>query len=479
MWMDCTCLGVPIENLHRKLLKYCSRNPSFIQVIIESRESAFTLESQIEEIRDLIMRLSGTVQGTSNNVPLASYNPNSSPRWDSLRIQLPKLQLPAFYGDPLKWIEFWDAFEAAVHRQDIPPVQKFSYLLSNLRGSAYKAIEGIAVTNATYNDAIEILKNRFGDNKVIKRGLYSQLKAMPKSTSKTLDLRHTLENIERITRQLKSLREDLEQPALMMLILEKLPTDILIKLGEMKPAHKEWTVDLLSHNLNEIIRNKEEAYQISNFEHKSQKNSGFECLLNRNNPKKDERKVETTAAAVDVSCASVTNENPADIATRFTDSSGFNNELWLHGPQWLMTHEWPIESIDPKDITVEYSSQLLEEDTTLLEEDRHEEEEDEHVPVELNSTQKLIKYWKETQETLKVIMMKICIICKEKTHAWCHCPSNKSDQEKFCFICKKVTHNHVLCGYNKKKSATLLKKVLNKEAMKLLLKHADDMSKNE
>jgi len=150
------------------------------------------------------------------------------------KIHLPKLQLPIFYGDPLKWVEFYDSFESSVHSQNIPDVQKFNYLLSTLRGSAHKALEGISVTNSNYLEALGILKKRYGDQNVIKRYLYSELRNIPPSSPKTPDLRRTLESIDRICRQLSFLGENLEQQNLTMLILEKLPQNILIELGKMK-----------------------------------------------------------------------------------------------------------------------------------------------------------------------------------------------------------------------------------------------------
>jgi len=134
--------------------------------------------------------------------------------------------------------------------------------LSTLRGSAHKAIEGISVTNANYSKALAILTKRYDDQNIIKRHLYSELRNNPPSSPKTPDLRKTLESIDRVCRQLSSLGEDLEQQTLTMLILEKLPQNILIELGKMKIFNENWHVDSLREALNSIIMIKEEAYQI-------------------------------------------------------------------------------------------------------------------------------------------------------------------------------------------------------------------------
>lgn len=83
--------------------------------------------------------------------------------WNSLL----KLQLPTYCGEPSKLSKNWYAFEAAVHNQG--HVQKCSYLLSTLKGSVCKAIEGLAIPNANYLSAVYILKQRFGDINVIKQ----------------------------------------------------------------------------------------------------------------------------------------------------------------------------------------------------------------------------------------------------------------------------------------------------------------------
>jgi len=38
---------------------------------------------------------------------------------NSMKMKLPKLNLPNFDGDILRWQEFWDMYNSAVHEQDI------------------------------------------------------------------------------------------------------------------------------------------------------------------------------------------------------------------------------------------------------------------------------------------------------------------------------------------------------------------------
>ena len=60
---------------------------------------------------------------------------------------LPKLNLPKFDGNILKWQEFWDVYKSAVHEQELSEVTKFNYLKGLVRGAAATVISGISVTN--------------------------------------------------------------------------------------------------------------------------------------------------------------------------------------------------------------------------------------------------------------------------------------------------------------------------------------------
>ena len=83
-------------------------------------------------------------------------------------LKLPKLELPKFDGDVLKFQNFWDQFEAAVLDNDnVPAFQKFTYLRSVLEGVAYHTIEGFEVTGANYQHAVDALKHRFGRKRII------------------------------------------------------------------------------------------------------------------------------------------------------------------------------------------------------------------------------------------------------------------------------------------------------------------------
>ena len=73
-------------------------------------------------------------------------------------IKLPKLDLPCFTGDVLKFMTYWDQLKCAMHEnQELSEVQKFTHLRSTLKGSALHAIEGFEVTVAIYEHAVAVI----------------------------------------------------------------------------------------------------------------------------------------------------------------------------------------------------------------------------------------------------------------------------------------------------------------------------------
>ena len=80
------------------------------------------------------------------------------------QVKLPKLELKKFDGDVSKWHPFWDTFQSSIHNNpSLAEIGKFNYLNSLLLGTASDAISGLSLTAANYEEAITILKRRFGN----------------------------------------------------------------------------------------------------------------------------------------------------------------------------------------------------------------------------------------------------------------------------------------------------------------------------
>ncbi|XP_067029583.1 uncharacterized protein [Acropora muricata] len=126
-------------------------------------------------------------------------------------VKLPKLDFNKFGGELLKWQDFWDSFESAIHSNaSLNPVEKMNYLRAKLEGEAEEVISGLTLTNANYEEAIRLLQNRFGQNEIIINAHYSSLMDMPSSSSSTSALRTSYDSIEKHLRSLQALGEDLD-----------------------------------------------------------------------------------------------------------------------------------------------------------------------------------------------------------------------------------------------------------------------------
>lgn len=77
--------------------------------------------------------------------------------------KLPKLDVPTFDGDILRWQPFWEQFETSVHnRTSLSNAEKLVYLQQAIRsGSARTAIKGLSHSGDQYDEAVGCLKGRY------------------------------------------------------------------------------------------------------------------------------------------------------------------------------------------------------------------------------------------------------------------------------------------------------------------------------
>uniref|UniRef100_A0A1I7VSC0 Retrovirus-related Pol polyprotein from transposon TNT 1-94 n=1 Tax=Loa loa TaxID=7209 RepID=A0A1I7VSC0_LOALO len=122
-------------------------------------------------------------------------------------VNLPQLSLPVFNGDPRQWREFWSSFNAAVHSQTILEIQKLSYLISCLKGSALQAVRGFDIAPENYEVVRKLLTEKYGDSSMATKLLYNELKSIKRNEKEWIE---AVEKRERIFRQLEVLGENLE-----------------------------------------------------------------------------------------------------------------------------------------------------------------------------------------------------------------------------------------------------------------------------
>ena len=178
-------------------------------------------------------------------VPITCHTPT---------IKLPKLELQKFNGNILRWQEFWDSFEASIHRNpNLQPVDKFNYLRAELEGDASAVISGLELTNSNYEVAVNLLQERFGRDELMMDAHYSALMDLPVSLNVTEKLRATYDMIEKHLRSLKALGENVDQPHFVFLIKSKLPKMVISRMEEYKDMEEKWTVESIRKALKRYI----------------------------------------------------------------------------------------------------------------------------------------------------------------------------------------------------------------------------------
>ena len=84
------------------------------------------------------------------------------------KVCLPKLEIEKFDGDVINWSSFWDHFSPAIHENDsLSEINKFTYLKSFLCDSAKLTISGLSLSSESYQEAIDLLKQCYGNTQVL------------------------------------------------------------------------------------------------------------------------------------------------------------------------------------------------------------------------------------------------------------------------------------------------------------------------
>ena len=175
-----------------------------------------------------------------------------------ISVKLPKLEIQSFSGEKLKWAEFWDSFEAAVHlNTSLSEVEKLNYLMSKLSGEAKNSASGIQLSNDNYQVAVKLLKERYGDKPAVVTSHYTELINLKPAPNSPKGLRKTYNDVKRHLRNLQALEQDTDQDLFISMITSKL--QIVIQHEIQKGARTPWTVRELRERFNDYIVARERA----------------------------------------------------------------------------------------------------------------------------------------------------------------------------------------------------------------------------
>lgn len=187
------------------------------------------------------------------------------------RVKLPKLTISPFGGDLTKWMPFWESYCVAIHdNPSLSKTEKFNYLRSLLQHSALDSISGLSLTAANYEEAVAILKKRFGTKQRIVTKHMDALMSIEvvTSSSNLQSLRRLYDNVELHTRSLKSLGVDSNSYGALLAstLMSKLPQDLQL-LVSRKIGESEWGLDEVMGVLGEEIQARERTTAVSAKKH--------------------------------------------------------------------------------------------------------------------------------------------------------------------------------------------------------------------
>jgi hypothetical protein len=165
--------------------------------------------------------------------------------------RLPKLSLPTFNGDSLKWQTFWDSYKSAVHdNSSLGDIQKFNDLKALLSEEAARSIGGLPLTATNYEQSIKILAERFGQPHKITNAHMHALLDLPSPSESASSLRGFYDRLETHIRGLEALgkTQDTYGDLLVPIILSKLPIAVKHNLVRERGT-MDWSLEQLRKDI--------------------------------------------------------------------------------------------------------------------------------------------------------------------------------------------------------------------------------------
>lgn len=162
----------------------------------------FDIRSKIQEIINI---------GRTNNSTSNSSSSNSVP-WAPNRARLPPITIPEFDGNLQNWEPYYDCFRSMIHEDSsYTAIQKFYYLRAGLSGQALDLVKSVPMTDANYEVAVQLLKQRY-DNQglVIQSHIRSLLEAPYVENPSSTELQALHSHIGTHLASLKALKQPTE-----------------------------------------------------------------------------------------------------------------------------------------------------------------------------------------------------------------------------------------------------------------------------
>ena len=186
-------------------------------------------DAYMEDVYDMMAKLEEVSK--KNSLGSTAGTPTAVRADPATKVRLPKLMIQPFKGELTNWVTFWDSYVVAIHsNSSLSDIEKFNYLRTFLEGPALEAIAGLTLTAANYQEAVEVLKQRFGNKqRIIDKHMEVLLGVDAVSSDANLKaLRRLYDTVEAQVRGLKAMGVTTETYGglLSSVMLSKVPPEI-------------------------------------------------------------------------------------------------------------------------------------------------------------------------------------------------------------------------------------------------------------
>ncbi|XP_071042998.1 uncharacterized protein [Parasteatoda tepidariorum] len=149
---------------------------------------------------------------------------------DRISINLPKLELTDFDGNPKNWFAFWAMFQKIDEDPKIEDDVKFAYLMQTTKGKAFDFVQSYQVSKSEYKTVIKNLKSRFADDKMLIELYVRELLKLILNQSQNMPFINLVDQLDTQLRCLENLGVTKEKYACMLypLVEASIPEHILI-----------------------------------------------------------------------------------------------------------------------------------------------------------------------------------------------------------------------------------------------------------
>ncbi|KAJ8018117.1 hypothetical protein HOLleu_44067 [Holothuria leucospilota] len=214
----------------------------------QSQAQTIHLLQEIKNQRDHEQQvLLNAIRNPASQPPPGLAGLNQASRSPTL-VKLPKLQLPKFEGEILKWPNFWESFEINVDSQtQLSDKQKLDYLHQVLKGPAYDKIKGLGLEGNKYAEAVKILKEQYGDKMHQKKALWESLHSLR-------PVKENMNNLEKFTDEMNALTVALKKQGVPEMT-DKLPKSLNSEINKMRLLQGKHKEELKMQELLDFLKN--------------------------------------------------------------------------------------------------------------------------------------------------------------------------------------------------------------------------------